>query len=84
VVAQTTCPTDPYTGAATSCNNGATSGAAGQSVAPSSGAPSSTSPSSGALASTGADILLGLLAAALLILLGTALILAARQRRQTA
>ncbi len=84
VVAQVTCPTDPYTGASTACNNGSTSDTAGVGQA---GTPaSSTSPAGngGSLASTGADILMGLLAAALLILLGTTLILAARQRRQTA
>ncbi|MGI8751447.1 MAG: hypothetical protein ACR2MN_03905 [Acidimicrobiales bacterium] len=81
VVAQTTCPTDPYTQATTDCNSGSTSGNAGVGTTASSTSPSS---SGGSLASTGADILKGLLAAALLILLGTTLILAARQRRQTA
>ncbi|MDQ2724963.1 MAG: hypothetical protein M3Y36_05645 [Actinomycetota bacterium] len=83
VVAQTTCPTDPYTRAATPCDNGATSGNAGAGTTASSTSPSSSG-GGGSLASTGADILKGLLAAALLILLGTTLILAARQRRQTA
>ncbi|MDQ6782605.1 MAG: hypothetical protein M3063_03990 [Actinomycetota bacterium] len=43
-----------------------------------------TGGSGGALASTGADIFVALLAAALLILLGTSLTLAARQHRQAA
>lgn len=88
LVAQTTCTSDPYTGVTTPCNNGSTTGTAGagSTNAGSTGVSSATPASStgGSLASTGADILMGLLAAALLILLGTTLILAARQRRQTA
>lgn len=57
-------------------------------VSPGSGTGTGTNAAStgsgGSLASTGADILVGLLAAALLILLGTSLTLAARQRRETA
>lgn len=47
------------------------------------GASATSTGNGGSLASTGADILMGLLAATLLILLGTSLTLAARRRRQT-
>lgn len=84
VLAQATCPTDPYTGVTTQCNNGSTVDTAGSGNANGTNTGTANNGGGGSLASTGADILMAILAAVLLILLGTTIILAARQRRQTA
>ncbi|MGH9075939.1 MAG: hypothetical protein ACRDY0_00530 [Acidimicrobiales bacterium] len=93
IAAQTTCPTDPYTGVTTPCDltttTFPTTTTAPTTTAPNTGLGSNTgggggagAGNGGALAFTGADVLFGLFAAMLLITLGTTIILAARQRRQ--
>ncbi|MDQ2729553.1 MAG: hypothetical protein M3Y91_17205 [Actinomycetota bacterium] len=67
----------------TSTDNGTVSPGSGSGSGTGTNSGSGTSGSGGSLASTGASILEGILAAVLLVLLGTTLTLAARQRRHT-